>query len=122
MRMRDIRATRDRLGLSTAELARLVGVSYRAAHAWMQGANVPEPVWRLLEIWEVAQPETIRIVLAQGYAVETKSPSEQQKRERVMPVTIYANPAHFNNPEMNEEWLRKQIDAALLPYIGKTAP
>jgi hypothetical protein len=46
---RDIRATRDRLGLSTAGLAKLVGVSYRAAHRWIMGAEVPEPVWRLLE-------------------------------------------------------------------------
>lgn len=46
---RDIRATRDRLGLSTAELARLVGVKERTAHRWMAGEAVPEPVWRLLE-------------------------------------------------------------------------
>lgn len=47
--MRDIRATRDRLGLSTAELARLVGVENRTAHGWLAGRPVPEPVWRFLE-------------------------------------------------------------------------
>jgi DNA-binding transcriptional regulator YiaG len=52
---RDIRVTRDRLGLSTAELARLVGVSYRAAHHWMEGKAVPEPVWRLLELHQKHQ-------------------------------------------------------------------
>lgn len=49
---RDIRAVRDRLGLSTAQLAQLVGVKYRTAHRWMEGHDVPEPVWRLLEMHE----------------------------------------------------------------------
>lgn len=47
--MRDIKQVRDRLGLSTAQLAQLVGVKYRTAHRWMMGEAVPEPVWRLLE-------------------------------------------------------------------------
>jgi len=52
---RDIRATRDRLGLSTAELARLVGVTVRTAYKWMEGSPVPEPVWRLLELHQKHQ-------------------------------------------------------------------
>lgn len=47
--IRDIRVTRDRLGMTTAELARLVGVRNRTAHGWLAGKPVPEPVWRLLE-------------------------------------------------------------------------
>ncbi len=47
---RDIRTTRDRLGLKTSELARLVGVGERTALRWVKGERaVPEPVWRLLE-------------------------------------------------------------------------
>jgi transcriptional regulator with XRE-family HTH domain len=47
---RDIRATRDALNLTTAALARLVGVTDRTAYRWMAGTlPVPEPVWRLLE-------------------------------------------------------------------------
>ena len=46
---RDIRATRDSLGLSTGGLAKLVGVGRRTAERWMAGtSDVPEPVWRLL--------------------------------------------------------------------------
>lgn len=47
---RDIRATRDSLGLSTGGLAKLVGVGRRTAERWMAGtSDVPEPVWRLLD-------------------------------------------------------------------------
>lgn len=116
---RDIRAVRDRLGLSTAQLAQLVGVKYRTAHRWMMGEAVPEPVWRLLEIWQTAQPETIKTVLAQGYAVQSNPPTEQQKRDRVLPISIFANPAYFNDPMQNEAWLKRQIEGALRPYIGK---
>jgi transcriptional regulator with XRE-family HTH domain len=52
---RDIRATRDRLGLKTSELARLVGVGERTALRWVKGERaVPEPVWRLLRMFENA--------------------------------------------------------------------
>lgn len=53
---RDIRATRDRLGLTTAQLAQLVGVKNRTAHRWLANAtDVPEPVWRLLELGEALE-------------------------------------------------------------------
>lgn len=52
---RDIRATRDAFHLTTAGLARLVGVTDRTAYRWMAGTlSVPEPVWRLLELVEWA--------------------------------------------------------------------
>lgn len=51
---RDIRVARDRLGLNTRELADLVGVTTRAAERWIAGSiEVPEPVWRILEIIQV---------------------------------------------------------------------
>lgn len=59
---RNIRVTRDRLGMTTAELARLVGVRNRTAHGWLAGKPVPEPVWRLLETI-LAHPD-IRATLA----------------------------------------------------------
>jgi DNA-binding transcriptional regulator YiaG len=53
---RNIRATRDRLGLTTAGLARLVGVHNRTAHRWLAGqTEVPKSIWRLLDIMEAAK-------------------------------------------------------------------
>lgn len=53
---RDIRATRDRLGLTTQGLADLVGVNRRTASRWAEGSReVPEPVWRLLELIELTR-------------------------------------------------------------------
>lgn len=57
MMTRDIRATRDRLNLSTEQLAKLVGVSRRQAYRWMDGTRVPtEPEWRLLALIEMCRP------------------------------------------------------------------
>lgn len=59
---RDIRAIRDRLGLTTEQLAQLVGVSARQAYRWMDGSRVPtEPEWRLLEVMDVMDPSAFRI-------------------------------------------------------------
>ena len=47
---RDIRAVRDRLGLTTVGLAKLVGVDQRVAGRWLAGTrDVPESVRRLLD-------------------------------------------------------------------------
>jgi len=55
MMARDIKATRDTLGLTTEGLAHLVGVHPRTAYRWLDGSRpVPEPVWRLLELVNIA--------------------------------------------------------------------
>jgi predicted transcriptional regulator len=64
---RDIRATRDSLGLSTGGLAKLVGVGRRTAERWMAGtSDVPEPVWRLLAACRDPAVRAIIEAIAQG--------------------------------------------------------
>lgn len=83
---RDIRATRDRLGLKTSELARLVGVGERTALRWVKGERaVPEPVWRLLEMfltrWKDHSPQTVSDCLKVGYSIDISPPSDLAKAE-----------------------------------------
>ena len=56
---RNIKSMRDALGISTAQLAKLLGVSPRTVARWIDGTrNIPEPTWNLLKfhvmmhIWE----------------------------------------------------------------------
>jgi DNA-binding transcriptional regulator YiaG len=61
----EIVTLRDRMGLTTAQLARLVGVTRQAADNWMNGRAVPEPTMRLLRLirWYADNKD------ADGYAI-----------------------------------------------------
>ena len=103
---RDIRAARDRLGLKTSELGRLVGVSERTALRWVKGERaMPEPVWRLLEMvmnrWKDHSPQTIANCLKQGYSIDISPPTEAQKAERMSPaITLtYVRPPGDDEPD-----------------------
>ena len=65
----DIRAVRDHLGLTTAGLAVLVGVTERTAYRWIAGTrNPPDPVLRLL--WCVMAIEGTRVELLYQFCGE----------------------------------------------------
>jgi DNA-binding XRE family transcriptional regulator len=69
---RDIRRARDRLGITTAAMARLVGVSLRTAQRWINaGEEVPEPVWRLLKVCG-EHPELVPDLMKMAEALHTQ--------------------------------------------------
>jgi transcriptional regulator with XRE-family HTH domain len=91
---RNIQVIRDQMNLSTKQLAALVGVSERAVARWIEGTReVPEPVWRLLEIWQTAKPETVEAALKNGYAIEIRPPSADEMAQRMSPhISVFRLP------------------------------
>jgi transcriptional regulator with XRE-family HTH domain len=94
---RDIRALRTRLGLKTAELARLVGVSERTAMRWDKGERpVPEPAWRMLNMfltkWRDYPPETIADAVRNGFSMEISPPTEEDRAQRLSPTITVTYP------------------------------
>jgi putative transcriptional regulator len=61
---RDIKALRERAGVSQREFAAMLGVSNRTLQEWEQGRRTPTgPAMSLLRVYE-ANPETVTAALA----------------------------------------------------------
>lgn len=61
---RSIMATRQRLGLSQTEFARLLGISVRTLHHWEQGTRTPTGAARVLLRIAALNPELVLKVAA----------------------------------------------------------
>jgi putative transcriptional regulator len=60
----DVKAIRQRLGVSQAEFARLIGVSVATLRTWEQGRRRPEGPARALLKVAAANPEVVAAALA----------------------------------------------------------
>ena len=56
---KSVRATRQKLGLSQAEFARLLGISVRTLHHWEQGTRTPTGAARVLLRVAAVKPELV---------------------------------------------------------------
>ena len=65
----DVRAIRERLGLTRPAFAKQFGLAVAAVRDWEQGLRRPDPAARVLLMVIVRSPETVAEVVAEAQAV-----------------------------------------------------
>ena len=64
----DVRAIRERLGLTRPAFAKRFGLAVAAVRDWEQGLRRPDPAARVLLMVIARSPETVAEVVAEGHA------------------------------------------------------
>ncbi len=64
----DVRAIRERLGLTRPAFAQRFGLAVAAVRDWEQGLRRPDPAARVLLMVIARRPETVAEVVAEGQA------------------------------------------------------